>query len=106
MIAFRALHDKSGCAEGQNSDTLKKAELDILSEEQCKEWFREAGHDGPANAIGEYHLCAGYKTGGFDSCQVTMTLSDLTDSFVVCSLRSILAANNLKSNLFLLRKQY
>ena len=46
---------------------LNEVDLPIISNEECEEWFRDGGdHERIPNIM----LCAGYKDGGKDTCDV------------------------------------
>ena len=53
---------------------LHWVELPILSPETCQNWFTEAKKK---IKVAEGKICAGYKEGGRDSCQVRLLMTDL-----------------------------
>ena len=55
---------------GERSDALQWTELPVLSRETCQTWFDDAGKK---VKISQQKLCAGYKAGGKDACQVSGT---------------------------------
>ena len=46
---------------------LHEVQVPIISNGECEEWFRDAGHP---REIPNIMMCAGYKQGGKDTCQV------------------------------------
>ena len=53
--------------EGKGSDVLMKVLVPIITDQQCRNNYRNIGYTGP---ITENMLCAGYSAGGKDACQV------------------------------------
>ena len=49
---------------------LHEVSVPIISNEECYEWFSEAGY---AKPVPKTMMCAGFKEGGKDSCQVIYT---------------------------------
>ena len=54
-------------AGGEPAETLQWTELPIISPETCQSWFTEAKKK---IKVTKGKICAGYKEGGKDSCQV------------------------------------
>ena len=52
------------------AQVLNEIELPIISNGECEEWFRDGGAPGEVPSV---MMCAGYKEGGRDSCQVFST---------------------------------
>ena len=55
---------------GQRANTLQKAVVPILSNEQCQTWFKEEAIKEKRKlvVISDRRLCAGFESGGKDSC--------------------------------------
>ncbi|KAF2905775.1 hypothetical protein ILUMI_00397 [Ignelater luminosus] len=51
--------------KGSRANVLQKAKVNILETEKCREWYKSQGKKGK---IQETQMCAGYETGGVDSC--------------------------------------
>ena len=54
-------------SDGPESAILQKVEIPIITNEECEQWFCDAGFNGQLPSI---MMCAGYKEGGKDACQV------------------------------------
>ena len=53
---------------GTASDVLLEVFLPMMSLAECKKTYSSS----PSHVVTDSHLCAGYKEGGKDSCQVLM----------------------------------
>lgn len=51
--------------EGQKSETLKKAFVNVISNERCQAWYTE---NNKKIIIKEGQMCAGHEGGGIDAC--------------------------------------
>ena len=54
---------------------LHEVSVPIISNEKCYEWFSEAGYSKP---VPKTMMCAGFKDGGKDSCQVIIYCTHAT----------------------------
>ncbi|GFY62964.1 testisin [Trichonephila inaurata madagascariensis] len=54
--------------EKRNAEKLQKVRVPVLNNSLCEKWYREV-HNGYVR-IYDYQICAGYKEGGKDACQV------------------------------------
>ena len=52
---------------GPSPTVLHEVSVPIISNQECYEWFSEAGYSKP---VPKTMMCAGFKEGGKDSCQV------------------------------------
>lgn len=55
------------------SAILRKVYLPIVTNSECEHWYNEAGRH---QIIQNEFICAGYKEGGRDSCQVRAQFTD------------------------------
>ena len=55
---------------GNKPFILKEVSIPILSNEECEEWLLEAGPE-YYDSIPNVMMCAGYKEGGKDACDVS-----------------------------------
>ena len=53
--------------DGPSPTVLHEVSVPIISNQECYEWFSEAGYSKPVPTT---MMCAGFKEGGKDSCQV------------------------------------
>ena len=60
-------------AEAFTSSILQDVEVPIISNDECQKRFREAGL-AVYSIIPDHMLCAGYKKGGKDACQVNFSI--------------------------------
>ena len=54
-------------SDGPSPTVLHEVSVPIISNDECYEWFSEAGY---AKPVPKTMMCAGFKEGGKDSCQV------------------------------------
>lgn len=52
---------------GSRSNVLQKLTVRVIDRKECQEWYHEAGK---FITINVNHMCAGYKDGAKDSCDV------------------------------------
>ena len=67
MYHIQILH----ITDGPSPTVLHEVSVPIISNEECYEWFNEAGYSKP---VPKTMMCAGFKEGGKDSCQVQWNL--------------------------------
>ncbi|KAG1694125.1 Serine proteinase stubble [Nymphon striatum] len=53
---------------------LQEATVKVVANENCQKWFKEAGRS--EKIYNNEMICAGYKNGGVDACQVTIKFGD------------------------------
>ena len=66
-------------SDGPSSAILQKVDIPIITNEECEQWFCDAGFNGQLPSI---MMCAGYKDGGKDACQVIYI--NISNLFSVC----------------------
>ena len=65
---------ESTIIDGPSPTVLHEVSLPILSNQECHKWFVEAGY---STSVPNTMMCAGFKEGGRDSCQVKVTFSQM-----------------------------
>lgn len=58
-------------AGGRNAMKLRKVDVPIVPNEQCKQWLKEGKK---ALVVTENSICAGYEEGKKDSCNVSQLI--------------------------------
>lgn len=51
--------------EGHRPDTLQKAQVNVISNKRCQDWYAESSKK---NIIMDSQACAGFEKGGIDAC--------------------------------------